>query len=308
VSEDPLVSIVMPTWNRLPYVEEAAKSVMAQTYRHWELIIIDDGSTDGTAGRLNALNEPRVRVLSSPHDGHIGKLRNRGVAASSGELIAFLDSDDLWLPRKLELQLEALRVSGAGWCYTGVVLMDAMGRPMPMRPGHFKPLSGDIVRELLMFKATVATPSVLVGRSLFEAAGGYSEHPFLVVNEDYELYMRLALRAPTVAIPDALVRVRKHTGNTREGDFESHARKALIYELFLTCNPEARHARLARRLRARNFADSGAQLLSAGKLGRAARLFVRSAWNGAHIKDWARALARGIRDGLIGWARAVSQR
>jgi glycosyltransferase involved in cell wall biosynthesis len=308
VSENPLVTIVMPTWNRLPYVEEAAKSVMAQTYRHWELIVIDDGSSDGTAERLNALKEPRIRVLSSPHAGHIGQLRNRGAAAGSGEFIAFLDSDDVWLPRKLELQLEALRESGAGWCYTGVQLTDATGRPLPMRPEHFQPLSGDIVRELLMFKATVATPSVLVRRSLFEAAGGYSEHPFLVVNEDYELYMRLALRAPTVAVPDALVRVRKHTGNTRESDSEWHARRVLIYELFLACNPEARQARLARRLRARNFADSGAKLLSAGKLGRAAKLFARSAWNGAHIKDWARALARGIRDGLMGWARAVSQR
>src|SRR5262245_14928653 len=118
----------MPTWNRLPFVEEAARSVIAQTYPHWELIVIDDGSTDGTAERLAARDDARIRVLPAAQVAHSAQLRNRGVGAGSGELIAFLDSDDGWMPRKLEVQLNALRESDAGWCYSSFALMEVDGR------------------------------------------------------------------------------------------------------------------------------------------------------------------------------------
>ena len=122
----------MPTWNRLPFVEEAAKTVIAQTYPHWEMIVVDDGSTDGTAERLDGLSDSRIRVLSSLHVGHIGRLRNRGIAAGSGEIVAFIDSDDLWVPRKLEVQLKALRNASAGWSYTSFEMMDVDGRARPL--------------------------------------------------------------------------------------------------------------------------------------------------------------------------------
>src|SRR6266446_6353562 len=119
LSETPLVTVVIPTWNRLPLLEEAVASVIVQTHSYWELIVVDDGSTDGTADRLRAFGDRRVRVVVLRHIGNIGRLRNIGAAAGSGEFIAFLDSDDVWLPRKLELQIGALRDSSAGWCYTG---------------------------------------------------------------------------------------------------------------------------------------------------------------------------------------------
>jgi hypothetical protein len=111
--------------------------------------------------------------------------------------------------------------------------------------------------------------------------------------------MRLALHAPTVAVSDPLVRVRKHSGNSRESEFEHYSRRVLIYDLFLACNPDPKLARLACRLRARTLADNGALLLSTGKLGRAALLFGRSARHGADVRDWTRALARGVRNGVL---------
>jgi hypothetical protein len=150
-----------------------------------------------------------------------------------------------------------------------------------------------------MFAATVATSTVVVRRSVFDAAGRYSEHPFLVVYEDYELYMRLAIQAPAIALPDALVKKRRHLGNTTERETERHPRRVLIYDLFLACNPDANLARLARRLRARTLADQGELLLSTGKLARAARLFGRSARYGANVRDWTRALARGVRNRVL---------
>jgi glycosyltransferase involved in cell wall biosynthesis len=283
----------------MPFVEEAAKTVIAQTYRHWELIVVDDGSTDGTAERLNALNDTRIRVFSSPHAGHIGCLRNHGIALGTGELVAFIDSDDLWVPRKLEVQLTALRESDAGWCYSSFEMMDVDGCPKPLAADKIHLVSGSIVREMLTLRASIKTPTVVIKREVFEAAGRFSEDPRLVLGEDYELYMRCALRAPAVAIPEVLARIREHKGRTTATEHDPYQLKPLIYELFIASGPDAMNARLARQLLARSLADSAAHQLSTGRLGRAAALFARSARQGADVLHWSRALARGIRDGIL---------
>jgi glycosyltransferase involved in cell wall biosynthesis len=276
------------------------RSVTAQTWRAWELIVVDDGSTDGTAERLGALGEKRLRVVSLPHSGHLGSVRNRGAEAGTGELIAFLDSDDIWLPEKLETQLRALEETSAGWCYSRFELMDAEGRPIPLPADFFRLPSGDIANDVLAFKPTIQTSTLLVRRSVFEAAGGFSEDTRLFeLGEDYELYMRLALSAHAVASPDTLVRIRKHAGSTsRARSPESHELMARIYEVLLARGIDERHARVARRLWTRSLAYAGARQLSNGKLGPAARLFGRSARHGANGFDWTRALARGLWDSI----------
>ena len=301
MEEQPLVTVVIPTWNRLPLVEEAVASVIAQTYRRWELIVIDDGSTDGTADRLTALRDPRIRVLSAPRVGHLGHVRNRGAVTGSGEYIAFLDLDDLWRPEKLEAQLAALQASGAGWSYSRFELMDADARAMPLNPAPLWLVSGDIFEDLLAFKPTIYTSTLMVGRKLFEAVGGFSEDSRLYyLGEDYELYMRLGLHASAVAVPDGLVRIRKHGGNTSaERNNDSPALMARIYEVILEHPLAPKHSRLARRLWTRSLADAGARQLSIGNVRQSVLLFSRSAINGAHPKDWMRALARGVRDGLF---------
>jgi glycosyltransferase involved in cell wall biosynthesis len=306
--DQPLVTVVMPTWNRLPFVEEAVLSVVTQTYLHWELIVIDDGSTDGTAERLNGLRDSRIRVLSAPHIGHIGQLRNRGAAAGSGELIAFLDSDDVWMPQKLELQVDALRGSAAGWCYSQFELMDADGSLRPLPVDYFRPKSVEIVHELLTFKSTIRMPAVVVKRSVFDAVGRFSEDPRLLLGEDHELYLRLGLRTPVIVVPSALTRIREHEGRTSAVQNDPYEIMSHIYDLFIAYEPHGEHSQLARRLRARCVAYAGARQLSAGKFGRAALLFGRSLRQGVHVFDWTRALARGIYDGVFHKQRSTLNR
>jgi glycosyltransferase involved in cell wall biosynthesis len=300
LSTQALITIVMPTWNRLPFVEDAARSVIAQTYPRWELIVVDDGSTDGTAGRLHALGEPRLRVLSLNHSGRLGHLRNRGAAAGTGELIAFLDSDDVWLPQKLELQVRALDDASAGWCYAGYDMMDMAGRATERAAGTFRALSGRIVKDVLTYRVTAPLTALIVRRSLFEKVGGFSEDATLIGREDQELNLRLALHSDAIALPDVLARMRDHSGRTTRALSQPYERSARVFEVFLASKPPADLARLARRYWAREIVNAGRHKLATGRLRDAARLFGRSLIGGAEFCLWSGALVRGLRDWMRG--------
>jgi glycosyltransferase involved in cell wall biosynthesis len=292
---DPLVTVVIPTHDRLPLLRAAVASVAAQTYARWELVVADDGSTDGTAEAVWAMSDPRVRVVALAREGHIGRVRNAGVAAGSGELVAFLDSDDLWLPGKLAAQLRALRESGARWCYAGFEMMDEEERTIPMRTGEYRPPSGWIARDVVTMRTGVAVGSLLVERRLFDEVGGFSCDPRLRARGDLELAMRLALRAEAVAVPDTLVRVREHPGRFTAGLPEPFERSALAYELFLAQRPDAELARLARRRRGELLASAAAQRMARGDFRLAARQLARSLADGAGVRRVLSALRHGIR-------------
>src|SRR5262245_1051561 len=98
MSVHPLISVVLPTYDRESYLREAVNSVVAQTYDDWEMVIVDDGSTDGTRAYLETLTDPRIRVVLREHCGNPALLRNLGVRISRAAYIAFLDSDDTWMP------------------------------------------------------------------------------------------------------------------------------------------------------------------------------------------------------------------
>src|SRR5262245_28691418 len=149
----PRVSVVVPTFDAEACLREAVRSVFGQTWPDWELIVVDDGSTDGTGAYLAALNHPRVRVISLPHCGNPARVRNAGLAAATGTLVAFLDADDRWLPRKLEMQVSDLvGHPPARWSYTDMSRIDAAGRAEPLPPTvRWRPVSGRILPELLTF-------------------------------------------------------------------------------------------------------------------------------------------------------------
>ena len=163
----PMVSVVLPTYGRLPLLRQAVASVVGQTFGDWELIIVDDGSTDDTREYLEAVDDPRVRPLRLEHRG-ITSARSSGLGLARGKWVAFLDSDDLWLPGKLELQLRRLAAQPAcRWSYTGYSLIDTEGAPLPERSGLLpRPASGYILEPVLRFELSTPVQTMLAERSL----------------------------------------------------------------------------------------------------------------------------------------------
>lgn len=193
------VSVVIPTYNRRPVVARAIESVLAQTHGGFELIVVDDGSDDGTAESLKRYGAA-VSVLCQPHRG-VAAARNFGVACSRGRYLAFLDSDDLWLPRKLELQLAFMQAHpDVRICQTEELWIRRGVRANP-RKRHRKP-SGDIFRPSLEL-CLVSPSSVMITRELFDRVGGFDET--FEACEDYDLWLRVALDTEVPLIPEPLV-------------------------------------------------------------------------------------------------------
>lgn len=128
----PLVSVIMPSYNARPYLEKAIASVMAQTMPDWELIVIDDASVDGSFALAKQLQQKdsRIQVLRNEVNSGAARARNRGITLARGRYIAFLDSDDIWCPEKLERQLCALEAAKVRMCYCSYGIIDAFDNPV----------------------------------------------------------------------------------------------------------------------------------------------------------------------------------
>jgi glycosyltransferase involved in cell wall biosynthesis len=194
----PVVSVIIPTHNRWPLVGDAVGSVLAQSYRHFELIVVDDGSTDGTHAKLAEFG-PRLRLIRQPRKG-VSAARNKGVSVARGRYLAFLDSDDLWLPEKLKVQTRFMEGHpGIQICQTDEIWLRRGLRVNP-KVKHQKP-SGDIFRRSLEL-CLVSPSAVMMTRELFNGVGGFDEG--LPVCEDYDLWLRVAAKHSVPLIPYAL--------------------------------------------------------------------------------------------------------
>ncbi len=213
-TEIPVVSVVLPTYNRLPLLREAIASIVRQTFGDWELIVVDDGSTDDTRGYLEAIDDPRVRPLWMEHRGDLTSARSAGLKHARSKWVAFLDSDDVWLPIKLEVQLRRLAAQPeCRWSYTGYSLIDTEGASLPERSDLLpRPVSGYILEPLLRFKLSTPVPTMLVQRSLIEEIGGFDEA--IPIHSDYDFALRLAAHSEVLALPDILTLVREHPDRT----------------------------------------------------------------------------------------------
>jgi glycosyltransferase involved in cell wall biosynthesis len=202
------VSIILPVFNRLRFLRLTLASVEAQTCRDWEIVIADDGSDAETIAYLDSVSGPQIRVIRLAHSGNPARVRNAAIAAATGRYLAFLDSDDLWEPTKLEKQLAALKAHPeCRWSYTSYEHIDEDGRTDPWRLIPVR--SGWIFEPLLKLEAVVPMPTLLAEASLVREVGGFEDAQ--VYGEFHDLALRLSLRAQVWPVDEALCLIRRHT-------------------------------------------------------------------------------------------------
>jgi glycosyltransferase involved in cell wall biosynthesis len=184
-------------------INRALNSVRTQAYGEWEIICIDDGSTDDTVARVVALEDPRIRVIRLDCNGGPARARNLGIAAAKGELVAFLDADDEWLPDKLARQVACFEADA----YLALVVSDMRVTMVDGGAGSSvyarqPPVPGAESWKTLLASSFIATSAVMTRRALLDEVRGFD--PDLVTGEDQDLFIRLAMAGRVHAIPDQL--------------------------------------------------------------------------------------------------------
>jgi len=199
----PLVSVVIPVHNRPDAVRRAIASVLAQTFQRFEIVVVDDGSTDATCDAVSSVRDGRVRLIRHKKNRGGSAARNTGIEATRAPFVAFLDSDDEWLPTKLERQLEVFARSPdtLGLVYTGAERTypdGSVSRAVPRRRTN-------LMRELLRVNVVGETSLGMVRRSVLEALDGFDES--LPSCQDLDLWLRISERFTVDVVPEVLVKI-----------------------------------------------------------------------------------------------------
>lgn len=188
----PLVSILIPTYNRADLISRAIDSILIQSYSNWELLIVDNHSNDSTEELINSYKDCRINFLRIHNNGVIAHSRNKGIALSKGKYIAFLDSDDWWSPDKLKASVYALE-RGADIIYHDLFIISKKNpKPKVWRKVGAKNLGTDVFSSLISCGNALSTSSVVVSRALMLQINGFSEDPLLAGAEDYDAWIRLS--------------------------------------------------------------------------------------------------------------------
>ncbi len=203
----PKVSVIIPTYNYGKYIEKAIDSVFAQTYRDFEIIVVDDGSTDNTREIIETRYKDKVRYFYQKNKG-APAARNKGIKESRGEYLAFLDADDWFAPENLKYKVKVLdNNTDIGWIYSDWYYIDEKGEIIDKASNrysfHDRKLEGDISSELFSGGNYITTDSVLLRKQCFEKVGGFDE--ILPAFQDYELWLRVSLCFEVNFINEVLV-------------------------------------------------------------------------------------------------------
>lgn len=208
--KSPIVSVIIPTFNYDKFIGEALKSVFEQTLKDFEIIVIDDGSTDNTKEIVESFGE-KVRYFYQPRKGP-ASARNKGIRESKGVFVAFLDADDVWLPTKLEKQVNLFGDNPRlGMALTDNFLFDEAGiyRDYVNKKRYL--LTGDVVANIFI-NSGVVTPTVMVRRDVFDKVGLFEEN--LYIAEDDNMWIRIAVEYEVGIVDESLAKIRDHRGRT----------------------------------------------------------------------------------------------
>ena len=185
------VSVVLPTYNRAYCLGEAIKSVLSQTHSELELIIVDNTSDDDTRMVVDSFRDPRIRFMEVENEGIIAVSRNCGINAATGEFIAFIDSDDPWLPQKLERSVEML-CRGYDIVYHDLYIASDLYKRRGKITNVSRRLDKPVINDLIRNGNGINTSSVVVKTELVKAVNGFTESRELVGIEDYDLWIKIA--------------------------------------------------------------------------------------------------------------------
>jgi glycosyltransferase involved in cell wall biosynthesis len=225
----PRVSVIIPTYNRAALVKEAVASVLAQTYRDFELLVVDDGSTDGTLEALAAFGG-KIRVLASPDRGGVSAARNAGIAAAQGEWLAFLDSDNLWLPEKLARQMAFMEANSR------LLLSQTeeiwVRRGVKVNPPRTHKKEGGRIFLRSLERCLVSPSAAVLHRRLLDEHGGFDED--LPAAEDYDLWLRLSWRYDVGLLPEPLIIKRGGHGDQLSGQWGLDRWRIMALQKILT--------------------------------------------------------------------------
>jgi len=199
----PAVTVIIPTFNRASLVVRAIRSVLGQTCQDWELIVVDDCSTDGTEQAVRGFSDNRITYIRHDRNRRGGAARNTGIRYAQGEYVAFLDSDDEWLPEKLQKELEVFRNSdpAVGLVYTGKMILDESGRVLEVR---MPTKSGWVYDALLDWDFIGSCSRVTVKKQVLDRVAGFDET--FVNCQDYDLWLRVARASKIACVPYCLVK------------------------------------------------------------------------------------------------------
>lgn len=214
--EIPFVSVNMPVYNGEAYIMESIESILSQTFSDFELIIVNDGSTDNTVAIIEQFNDPRIKIVHNSHKSGLAHVRNTAIKESRGKYIAIIDSDDIAYPERLQLQVDFLEKNVkyclvCGWSDS----IDSYGNIT--RVDGYKYLDNEIP-SVLFFHNCIAQSSVMLRKSMLPSMEPY--HPDFPPAEDYHLWIQLAKRYPMHIIKKPLIKYRVHTNNTSSQNHE----------------------------------------------------------------------------------------
>lgn len=230
----PNVSVIIPAYNAMTYLPETVESVLRQTFTDFEVLIIDDGSSDHIVEWVSQLVDPRVKLISQENQGACAA-RNTGIAQAQGEYIALLDADDLWEPTILEKQVRCLEDDPAvGLVHTWMAIIDQQGRPT----GRVitSNAEGEVWKQLVE-KNPVPCSSVMVRRCCFDTVGVFDQS--LLNIDDWDMWIRIAACYRFAVIKEPLMRYRQHHNNmTKNWQVVEQACRLIIEKAFHSAPPE----------------------------------------------------------------------
>ena len=252
----PVVSAIIPTFNRGHIVCEAVDSILRQSYPKIEVIVIDDGSTDDTLEALRPFGD-KIKIIAQNNSGP-SAARNHGIAASRGEIVAFLDSDDLWLPTKIERQVALMEKAGKSvpCCLCNITMQWVDKELTSFQISGLTPSSGEGIwlnaDEILATRFVLLNQGIAIRREVLDRIGGFAES--LRVLEDHDLSLRLSLEGPWAFIREPLAIWRQSTSgslyqNAQKNEIHWRSTLLEILERHLTkVRNEHQHVKLARYL------------------------------------------------------------